>query len=183
MTHDQDEALSVADRVVVLRAGRIVADGLPEELWRRPTSAWLARFLGYRNVAAARLAEGHLETPWGRLPAEAYHGAAAASGAADAGHAVVLSAAGLLVVAEGPIRGRVASRRFRGDHVLVGVEVPGAPLLHVEMRGGELPAVGEAVALRVLPGAAHLDPGRRTRPHLVRRSGFPRRSRHATLRA
>jgi hypothetical protein len=63
---------------------------------------------------------------------------------------------------DGPIRGRVASRRFRGDHVLVGVEVPGAPLLEVEVRGGELPAVGESVALTVRPGGAHLiDPSAR----------------------
>jgi thiamine transport system ATP-binding protein len=149
VTHDQDEALSIADRVVVLHEGRLVADGTPEELWRRPTSAWLARFLGFRNVGPARLVDGRLETPWGILPADV-------EGPNGAELAVVLRPDGLVAVSDGPIRGRVASRRFRGDHLLVGVEVTGAPSLQVEVRGGELPAVGEDVSLAILPGGAHV---------------------------
>ncbi|HKZ91941.1 MAG TPA: ABC transporter ATP-binding protein [Candidatus Limnocylindrales bacterium] len=165
VTHDQDEALSIADRVVVLDAGRLVADGTPEALWRHPPSAWLARFLGFRNVAVARLAHGRLETPWGVLPREAAHpevipgaerpGASAPSSASGA-VTVVLRAAGLVAAADGPIRGTVTSRHFRGDHVLLMVEVADAPTLQVEARVGEVPSVGEAVSLRVLPGSAHL---------------------------
>ena len=71
VTHDQDEALSVADRVIILDAGGLVADGTPEQLWLAPPTAWVARFLGFRNVAPGRWAGGRLETPWGSLPAEA----------------------------------------------------------------------------------------------------------------
>ena len=71
VTHDQDEALSVADRVILLDAGRIVADGTPEQLWLAPPTPWAARFLGFRNVAGGHWAEGRLATPWGTLPAEA----------------------------------------------------------------------------------------------------------------
>jgi thiamine transport system ATP-binding protein len=146
VTHDQDEALTVADRVVILEAGRLVADGTPEELWQRPPTSWVAGFLGHRNVAPGRLVRGRLETAWGILPGPA----------GDGPVTVVLRAGGLVVAADGPIRGVVRGRRFRGDHVLVGVDVPGAPLLHVEARGGELPAVGEAVGLAVLPDGVHL---------------------------
>jgi thiamine transport system ATP-binding protein len=50
VTHDQAEAFAVADRVVVLRAGRVEQSGPPEELWRRPASRFVAEFLGHPNV-------------------------------------------------------------------------------------------------------------------------------------
>ncbi len=151
VTHDQDEALSVADRVVLLAEGRLVADGTPELLWTHPPSAWTARFLGFRNVAPGRRVGDTLETPWGRLPA-----ALTGSGAADGEVTVVLRPAALVAVSDGPIRGCVAARRFRGDHVQLLVEVDGAPILHVEAREGELPAVGDHISLALRPGGAHV---------------------------
>ncbi|WP_265520730.1 ABC transporter ATP-binding protein [Oerskovia flava] len=46
VTHDQDEALSMADRVVVLRDGRVVQDDAPVDLYERPADPWVAQFLG-----------------------------------------------------------------------------------------------------------------------------------------
>jgi putative spermidine/putrescine transport system ATP-binding protein len=54
VTHDQDEALSLADRVVVLRDGEVRQVGTPEELYARPAHADVAEFMGYRNLLAAR---------------------------------------------------------------------------------------------------------------------------------
>ena len=164
VTHDQDEALSVADRVVVLEAGRIVADGTPEDLWMRPPSAWVARFLGYRNVAPARLDAGQLVTPWGRLPVSSgdWSLGPAQSGGPGPGPeevTVVLRPAGLALAADGPIRGLVEARRFRGDHVLVVVAVDGAPSIHHEARAGRLPEIGDRVAVEVAPDAVHIIPG------------------------
>jgi len=50
VTHDVGEAFALGHRVAVLRAGRIVQVAAPDELWARPRSAWVARFLGLRNV-------------------------------------------------------------------------------------------------------------------------------------
>ncbi|HYG88410.1 MAG TPA: ABC transporter ATP-binding protein [Azospirillum sp.] len=50
VTHDQDEALSLADRVVVLRDGRVRQIGTPEDLYARPAVLDVARFMGYRNI-------------------------------------------------------------------------------------------------------------------------------------
>jgi putative spermidine/putrescine transport system ATP-binding protein len=50
VTHDQDEALSLADRVVVLRDGEVRQVGTPEELYARPAHADVAEFMGYRNL-------------------------------------------------------------------------------------------------------------------------------------
>jgi thiamine transport system ATP-binding protein len=49
VTHDQAEAFALADRVVVLRGGRVEQAGRPDELWRRPASAFVAEFLGHPN--------------------------------------------------------------------------------------------------------------------------------------
>jgi putative spermidine/putrescine transport system ATP-binding protein len=50
VTHDQEEALSLSDRIVVLRSGRIEQMGTPEEIYRRPRSAFVAGFVGKLNV-------------------------------------------------------------------------------------------------------------------------------------
>ncbi|MFU8887194.1 MAG: ABC transporter ATP-binding protein [Trueperaceae bacterium] len=59
VTHDLDEALAIADRIAVLREGRLVQIAAPHELMARPTDPWTARFVGHENVwegaEAARL--------------------------------------------------------------------------------------------------------------------------------
>jgi thiamine transport system ATP-binding protein len=50
VTHDVGEAFALADRVAVVRAGRVVQVAAPDELWARPADAWTARFLGLGNV-------------------------------------------------------------------------------------------------------------------------------------
>jgi putative spermidine/putrescine transport system ATP-binding protein len=50
VTHDQDEALSLADRIVVLQDGRVQQVGTPEDLYLRPANLAVARFMGYRNI-------------------------------------------------------------------------------------------------------------------------------------
>jgi thiamine transport system ATP-binding protein len=57
VTHDQEEAFAVADRMAVMREGRLVQEGTVSDVWSRPADAWTARFLGYAGVvdgAAAR---------------------------------------------------------------------------------------------------------------------------------
>ena len=50
VTHDQDEALSLADRIVVLNEGRTLQMGSPEEVYTKPANLQVARFMGYRNI-------------------------------------------------------------------------------------------------------------------------------------
>src|SRR5258708_21188990 len=50
VTHDQEEALSLADRLVLLREGVVQQVGAPEELYRSPANAYVAGFMGYRNL-------------------------------------------------------------------------------------------------------------------------------------
>jgi len=50
VTHDQDEALSLSDRIVIMRQGRIEQDATPEEIYHRPATAFVASFMGYDNL-------------------------------------------------------------------------------------------------------------------------------------
>ncbi|MBX3438193.1 MAG: TOBE-like domain-containing protein [Planctomycetaceae bacterium] len=58
VTHDQEEALEVADRVVVMNAGRIEQDGTPEQVFHQPASEFVMRFLGQVNVFHGRVHKG-----------------------------------------------------------------------------------------------------------------------------
>jgi len=67
VTHDQEEALSLADSVAVLRDGRIVQQGEPADLYERPVDELLAGFLGAVNVIQADFHDGSAHTPLGSL--------------------------------------------------------------------------------------------------------------------
>jgi len=70
VTHDQDEALSFADLVAVLRDGGIAQCAPPQELYARPVDHELARFVGDANLIDGVLDGTLVDTPLGRLPAE-----------------------------------------------------------------------------------------------------------------
>ena len=71
VTHDQDEALSMADRIAVLRDGKIVQYAAPQDLYMRPADPALARFVGEANLLEGKLANGPaVDTILGRLPLE-----------------------------------------------------------------------------------------------------------------
>ncbi len=59
VTHDQEEALELADRVVVMREGRIEQVGTPDEIYRAPASAYVFDFIGRANAIAGRIEGGH----------------------------------------------------------------------------------------------------------------------------
>ncbi|MFT2019015.1 ABC transporter ATP-binding protein [Streptomyces sp. 796.1] len=68
VTHDQGEAFALADRVVVMREGRVAQVGTPLEVWQRPVSEFVARFLGFDNVVEATVSGATADTPWGVIP-------------------------------------------------------------------------------------------------------------------
>lgn len=142
VTHDQEEAFTVADRVAVMRAGKLVALGTPVDLWTDPQDAWIARFLGFKNVGEAVVTDHVARSPWGDIPLP---------GTDDGDVTLVLRPEALSLSVGGEIRGKVKARRFHGDHVRVEVETaPNAALLELEARGSE-PVVGQLVTVHVDP--------------------------------
>jgi ABC-type Fe3+/spermidine/putrescine transport system ATPase subunit len=169
VTHDQGEAMAMSDRVAVMRAGRIEQIGLPREIYERPATTFVARFIGQCNViggrydAAARI---FITRAGLRLPvAPPAPGTPDRAPAAGGGHALAIRPEAWRLGgqaasdAAGPrafrCEGRVRVAVYLGDHAQLGIELPGEngsePLAvrwPIE-RGQPVPAVGDALPLSV----------------------------------
>ncbi|MGH3509214.1 MAG: ABC transporter ATP-binding protein, partial [Nocardioidaceae bacterium] len=108
VTHDQEEAFTVADRMAVMRTGRIVQQGTVEHVWGAPADAEVARFLGYATVLTGRAAAVVLRAA-GRPPAAA----------------VALRRSALRVGVDGRLRGRVEAARRGPDQTRLTVVLDG----------------------------------------------------------
>jgi len=150
VTHDQEEALSLADSVAVLRDGKIVQQGTPAELYERPADERLARFLGAVNVLYASFLGDTAQTSLGALPMSA----PAVTG--DGAGAVMLRPEQLEVrpLANGEadgVAGRVEQCRYYGHDALLqiraGSETAGELLL-ARVAGDEALTKGTPVRVR-----------------------------------
>ncbi|KOG34779.1 ABC transporter ATP-binding protein [Streptomyces resistomycificus] len=141
VTHDQGEAFALADRVVVMRDGRIAQSGTPLEVWQRPADEFVARFLGFENVVEGTVAGEAAVTPWGKLPV--------AEGAAQGVRSLLVRPAGVRIVdADEGLRCTVAARTFRGTHVAVQLQPEEeAPRLEAACALREAPEVGGVVGV------------------------------------
>jgi iron(III) transport system ATP-binding protein len=68
VTHDQEEAFVLGDRVAVMRHGRIVQEGVPSDIYEFPVAPWVASFVGEANVLTGVAVDGTMASPVGVLP-------------------------------------------------------------------------------------------------------------------
>ena len=148
VTHDQEEALSVADTVAVLREGTIVQGGTPEELYTRPVDVGLAQFLGAVNLIDADFEPGIAQTALGTLALRSDPGAQNAAAPAGRGRGVVMVRPEQLEVrpqgesgADG-VAGKVEQCRYYGHDALLHIRLDGGKQMLLARVGGEqaLPA-------------------------------------------
>ena len=136
VTHDQAEAFTLADRVVVLRDGQVRQVGRPVDVWRAPADAFVARFLGFGNVFDVDVRGRSIETPWGPLEVDRIDGPAA----------LVIRPDGLRLATDS-VQGVTRAAAFRGDHFLVPVELESGWTVEVTDRSGRVPPPGTSVAV------------------------------------
>jgi putative spermidine/putrescine transport system ATP-binding protein len=73
VTHDQEEALSIADKVAVMRDGRLIQIGTPRELYETPVDAYVAAFVGQSNLWPGKVSsDGFVQTSFGSLACETH---------------------------------------------------------------------------------------------------------------
>jgi ABC-type Fe3+/spermidine/putrescine transport system ATPase subunit len=149
VTHDQEEAFALADRVAIMRAGRFLRVDEPQEIYRRPETLFLARFLGMKNIlrgegfsadgrAMARTALGEIPIP--DVGAAAVH--------------VLLRPDAAEIEGEGEVKleGKVLERSFRGGTYRAVVEVDGQELSFDFPSRTRVPEAGEPVKMTLDPG-------------------------------
>ncbi len=133
VTHDPEEAMRMADRIALMRDGKLVQVGAPEELYQRPNGIFAARFFSELNEIEAVARGGRVETPLGTFDA-----GACPDGPVTVG--IRLSAIRVAPQGEG-VAGLLLSRRFLGEVDLLDIAVQG---LDVPLRA----------RVRAMPGLA-----------------------------
>ena len=132
MTHDHEEAFALADRLAVMRSGRVVQSGAIDEVWREPVDEETALFLGYARV----------------LRDEAATRVLAAAGLRSS-YAVALRRSALVVDPDGPLRARVEQARVTPEQVRLVVDVDGIGTVDAVAPLGSRVSPGDDVSLRV----------------------------------
>lgn len=118
VTHDQEEAMTISDRLVVLRDGRVQQLGAPRELYERPANAFVARFLGHVNLLPGRVQQGTRSIRCGSV--DLALGSNSGLRAGDAALAVVRPEMIRLVTEDRGVRlrgveGRISALRYAGS--------------------------------------------------------------------
>jgi len=144
VTHDREEAFSLADRIALMRDGKVVQEGTAEELYFAPASRWAAEFVGAANVLPGRVVAGRVETAIGAFPA---------NGAGAEANAQVLVRPELLELQPNATgTAQVVGREFRGHDVFYRVHLDGGLELVAQRPSTEVVGLGSRVSIRVHDG-------------------------------
>jgi spermidine/putrescine transport system ATP-binding protein len=137
VTHDQQEAMLLADRIVIMNGGRIQQTGTPIELYRRPANAFVADFIGKSNIVRGRLERAGSEMAVLRTPGGAFC-VAAPAGLPDGTEAqLVLRPENVVVTpdpGQGPaaVTGVIEQTLFLGNTIQYVVRLPDGDLWHAQ---------------------------------------------------
>jgi iron(III) transport system ATP-binding protein len=143
VTHDREEAFSVADRIALMRDGTVVQEGTSEEIYFAPMSRWAAEFVGAANVLDGRVVDGFVQTQVGSFPA---------NGSSTRAVAQVLVRPELLELEPDPAgSAEVVGREFRGHDVFYRVLLDGVELVS-HRPSTEVVPLGARVTIRLHDG-------------------------------
>ena len=169
VTHDQEEALTLASRIGVMQGGRLAQVGTPAEVYERPISRFVAEFLGAANILPARLRANEADGAVLDLPSLGT--TVRAAGAAPADRVLLALRPERLrfgdaveSAAENQVRGVVVERAYAGETLIHTVRLDDGTLIRVSealrdgLRAGEKP-IGAAVIVGWQKDACILLPG------------------------
>jgi iron(III) transport system ATP-binding protein len=151
VTHDQDEALSVADYVAVLRDGTVTQTGTPDTVYSAPADPWTAAFVGTANLLPGVTESGDQGEPRVRtsLGSHALRGAAIERNR----EVTVLVRPEQVTLTStatpSPVAGMVTVTSYHGHDALVTVDIAGAGTVRARTSGAAAPVPGDKVALGV----------------------------------
>ena len=152
VTHDQEEALAMSDRIAVMNAGRIEQVGSPGKIYERPQTRFVADFIGEINLFDGQWSGSRFVFNGGRaLPAPV------GNAGGDGTLAVRPEKVALVAGGEGVLSGRIETANFLGDHTLYRILTEdGRQMLAKETNVGDRPprGVGDAVGLTWRPADA-----------------------------
>jgi spermidine/putrescine transport system ATP-binding protein len=149
VTHDQEEAIAMADRICVMNYGKILQLGSPTEVYYRPRSEFVARFFGDNNLIEGVVRDRGVETPLGTLPCSADETVLPSGAKAFAVIRPEAIRIGAELGADTVVPGQVSSVSFGGAATVAVVNVSGVPLrVKLPSRAEGLPVeVGDRVQL------------------------------------
>ncbi|WP_241979873.1 ABC transporter ATP-binding protein [Cryobacterium glaciale] len=157
VTHDQEEALSLADFVAVMRGGEILQFGTPADVYERPVDPWVAGFVGDTVELDGVWQGGRVDCGLGSLPADWMGARGAASAPADGTSVRVLLRPEWLTLAA-PSTGRqtdavTTAIAYAGHDALVSFTLAGGLVVRARVAAPDLPRVGERLTLGVRQNA------------------------------
>ena len=150
VTHDPEEAMQMADRIVLMRAGRVCQRGAPDALYRAPADAFCATFLGAAERFDGVVRDGRVATPLGAVAA----GQLAEGTAAQ----VLVRPEGVRLDAETGVPATVSAVRSLGRSGLVTLALADGTAVRARVPWSALPAVGAPARLAVAAAMAFVFP-------------------------
>jgi putative spermidine/putrescine transport system ATP-binding protein len=153
VTHDQQEAMALGDRIVVMSNGSIAQIGRPNEIYFRPANRFVAEFVGAANIVEAPLKDGMLELPGGRVQVE--------SGTSSRQKAIAMvrpEAISVVPPEQSSWIGRVESTSFLGDRMRVSVSEAASTPIIIDAPNSLSVEVGDRVGLVIPPSSVRLLP-------------------------
>jgi ABC-type Fe3+/spermidine/putrescine transport system ATPase subunit len=162
VTHDQAEAFAIADRAVVMNAGRVEQVGPPEIIYCCPVTPFVANFLGLTNLAQGQVASrGRVASAWGEIRVDTGdHPPGDQVSVLIRPEAAKLATEDESRGKENIIRGQLITRSFRGGRYRVRVQPEIGPVLVFELTAvGALPVgPGSRMTIKLDPGGIALLP-------------------------
>ncbi len=139
VTHEREEAFSIADRIALMRVGRVVQVGVPEEVYHAPATRWAATFVGAANFVPGRVVAGRAETRLGTFSVRAPNG----HGTVD----VLVRPERLELRPDPSGSGEVVAREFRGHDVFYRIRLGDGTELVSQRPSTEVVQLGARVAV------------------------------------